>query len=324
MNKPGIRTFDDQWIRSRRRIKNRVDPYRPYQILTEPERTREGNVEEVNTIFLTNRECGFTCLMCDLWKNTTDDTVPEGAVPAQIEWALQRLPPARHIKLYNSANFFDPRAIPESDYGRIADLVRSFDTVIVENHPRLTGERVFHFATLLRPHLQVAMGLETADPAVLKALNKKMKPEDYRRAVGMLSDRGISTRTFILLKPPFTGEEEGMIRARSSLDYAFESGSECCSVIPTRSGNGAMDQLEREGWFSPPKLGSLEEVHAYGIGLGKGDVYADTWDLHLFSSCDRCFEKRKKRIEQMNLQQIVLPFIDCTCNLRQDGLKIDY
>ena len=58
--------------------------------------------------------------MCDLWKNTLTETVPVGAIPAQIEYALARLPAARVIKLYNSGSFFDPRAIPVADYPAIA------------------------------------------------------------------------------------------------------------------------------------------------------------------------------------------------------------
>jgi radical SAM enzyme (TIGR01210 family) len=308
-----MRTPDDQWIRSLRGKKNTVDPYIPYHYLVEYERTGQGTPEEVITLFLTNRECGFTCLMCDLWKNTTDVTVPEGAIPAQIEWALERLPAARHIKLYNSANFFDPGSVPPADYARIADLLRPFDTVLVENHPLLTGERVFQFARLLRPQLQVAMGLETAHPAVLQRLNKKMKAEDYRRSVGILKANGIGTRTFILLKPPFMDEEEAKDWAMISLDYAFDSGSDCCTVIPTRPGNGALYQLQQEGKFTPPLLSSLEKVQEYGIRLGRGNVFVDTWDLDRFSTCDLCFEKRKTRMEQMNLEQVVLPFIDCMC-----------
>ena len=318
MNNPGMRTFDDQWIRNQRGNKNRVDPYRPCHHVVERERTSAGIVEDVITLFLTNRECGYTCLMCDLWKNTTDTTVPHGAIPKQIEWALQRLPAARHIKLYNSGSFFDPRAIPPSDYGRIAELLQSFETVVVENHPRLTGERVFQFARMLRPRLQVAMGLETIDPDVLMRLNKKMTPDDFWKSVGILKEHGISSRAFILLKPPFTEEEAGKQWAKASLEYAFDAGSECCTVIPTRAGNGAMDLLQEEGHFTPPLLSSLEEVHAYGISMGRGNVFADTWDLKLFSSCDLCFEQRKQRLEQMNLEQVVLPFKDFACNIKQD------
>jgi len=66
----------------------------------------------VATIFLTNRECPWRCVMCDLWKNTLIDSVPLGAIPSQIDYALARLPAARQIKLYNSGSFFDTQAIP--------------------------------------------------------------------------------------------------------------------------------------------------------------------------------------------------------------------
>ncbi|HMC65711.1 MAG TPA: hypothetical protein VKI65_12295, partial [Gemmataceae bacterium] len=64
--------WDDARIVALRPPKNAVDPSRPYAFLVEPERTREGTVEDTAAVFLTNRECPFRCLMCDLWKNTTD------------------------------------------------------------------------------------------------------------------------------------------------------------------------------------------------------------------------------------------------------------
>ncbi len=313
MSNPKDLQIDDQWIRKQRGIKNRVDPFRPIHFMIEKERTLSGTIEDVITIFLTNKECRFNCLMCDLWKNTTDRPVPPGAIPTQIEWALEQLPAARHIKLYNSANFFDPGAIPPADYPRIAALVNSFETVIVENHPLLTGERCLEFSRLIRPALQVAMGLETVHPEVLLKLNKKMNSEDFRRSVKFLKQHGISSRAFILLRPPFLTEEEGIHWANESLTYAFESGTDSCVVIPTRAGNGAMEYLQQNGLFTPPLVKSLEEVHAYGIGLGAGPVFADTWDLEQFSNCDQCFEKRKERIEQLNLFQSTLPPVTCSC-----------
>src|SRR5687768_3199995 len=125
----------DRQILAARGPKNEVDPQRPYACLVEEERTAAGAVEPLATIFLTNRECPLRCTYCDLWKNTTDQRVSAGDMPAQIDFALARLAPARHVKLYNSGNFFDPQAIPREDHRAIADRVRGFQTVIVENHP---------------------------------------------------------------------------------------------------------------------------------------------------------------------------------------------
>ncbi len=84
--------IDDSWILNQRGQRNAVDPLRPYACMVEPERTTDGLVEDVATIFISNKECPFHCLMCDLWQNTTTVRVPDGAVAGQIEWALGRLP----------------------------------------------------------------------------------------------------------------------------------------------------------------------------------------------------------------------------------------
>ena len=142
----------DEWILSKRGSKNAVDPLKPYGWLVEKERTPSGRIEDTAIIFLTNRECQYHCLMCDLWKNTTDFSVPAGSIPQQIEMALNQMAPARHLKLYNSGSFFDERAIPSSDYEKIADLVSGFETVIVESHPRLVNEKCFGLGICLNPN----------------------------------------------------------------------------------------------------------------------------------------------------------------------------
>lgn len=313
MNSPPEPAIDSQWIRKVRGPRNQVDPSRPYHTLIERERTPAGSIEEVLTVFLTGRECRFTCLMCDLWKNTTEHALPPGVIPEQIRRALAALPGAKNIKLYNSASFFDNRAIPPADYPSIAELVEPFETVIVENHPLLTGEDCLQFSRMIKPALQVAMGLETIHPGVLRSLNKKMTPGDFSRAVAFLKGLDIQSRAFILLKPPFMSEKEGIIWTKRSIDFAFECGVDIVTVIPTRAGNGAMERLQRTGHFSPPALDSLEEVLEYGISLKAGPVFADTWDLERFSSCGRCFAERKERIERMNLDQQFVRKVQCNC-----------
>jgi archaeosine synthase beta-subunit len=314
MNENQEPEINDKWILKGRGNKNPVDPLKPYGWLVEKERTASGEIEDTAIIFLTNRECSFRCLMCDLWKNTTDEPVKPGAIPHQIEYALERLAPAKHLKLYNSGSFFDHRAIPPEDYKAIASLVSGFSTVIVENHPKLINERVLPFRDMLKSELHIALGLETVNPEILLKLNKKMTAEDFGLAVSFLSAHGIPSRAFILLRPPFMSEPEGIYWAERSVDFAFRSGVECCTVIPVRGGNGAMDQLKEKGLFTPPDLRSLEKVLEYGIGIKKGRVFADTWDLGMFSACDKCFTQRAERITEMNLSQKLAKSISCSCD----------
>jgi radical SAM enzyme (TIGR01210 family) len=251
--------------------------------------------------------------MCDLWKNTTDTTVPVGTIPGQIEWALERMPGIKHLKLYNSGSFFDPGAIPEKDYKRIASLVSGFESLIVESHPRLINEKCLNFRDMLKSDLHVALGLETVHREVLNKLNKQMTPEDFRRSIKFLTDHSILSRAFILLRPPYMSETGGVYWAERSIDYAFDSGVECCTVIPVRAGNGALDQLIEKGEFNQPDIRSLEAVLEYGIGLKLGRIFADTWDLGIFSSCEKCAETRKERLTAMNLSQEIISKVRCEC-----------
>lgn len=307
--------INTKWIVSKRSKKNTINPQKPYAWLVEKEHSRFGKTEDTGIIFLTNRECPFHCLMCDLWKNTTDKIVPVGAVPNQIKWALNQIPKVKHIKLYNSGSFFDKKAIPEEDYEAIALLLADFDTVIVESHPKFINNSCLSFKNLLKPKLEIAIGLETVHPKILKKLNKQMTLDDFKHSIEFLTKNEIRSRAFILLKPPFLSEPESIYWTKKSMDFAFNSGVECCTIIPVRAGNGAMDFLLSTGDFSLPSIQSLETVLEYGIELNKGRVFADVWDLELFSNCDLCLDKRIQRINEINLNQKIIAQINCSCSL---------
>lgn len=292
--------------------KNRVDPQRPHGFFLERERSATSEVVEIATIFLTNRECPWRCLMCDLWKNTTDEPVPAGAIPRQIDYALERLGPAKQIKLYNSGNFFDAQAVPAQDHSAIAERVRRFERVIVENHPKLCGQSCLRFRDECGTALEVAMGLETVHPEVLPRLNKGMTLDDFSRAVDFLLRHEIGVRAFILLRPPFLSEIQGVEWAIKSLEYAQSLGVGCCAIIPTRGGNGIMERLAASGDFKPPTVRSLEQVLEHGIAFGRGRVLADTWDIERFCDCPRCGPLRATRIRAMNLSQRCEPAIQCS------------
>ncbi len=304
----------DRWIVSRRPPRLPGDPRRPYAFFVEPERAESGEVVPVATIFLTNRECPWRCLMCDLWRHTLTTATPAGAIPAQIDHALSRLPPARCVKLFNSGSFFDRRAIPPADYAGIAQLLRPFERVVVECHPALIGPSALQFRDLLPGRLEVAMGLEIAHPQILRRLNKRMTLDRFAKAAGFLRRNGIDLRAFILVKPPFLDEDAALLWAGRSIDFAFDCGASVVSLIPTRPGNGALEALVEQGDFSPPKLATLEQSLAGGLALRRGRVFADVWDLEQFSTCAACFPARRARLQEMNHTQVIQPPVECsTC-----------
>jgi hypothetical protein len=289
-----------------------ADPFKPGGFLLEEERAASGRLVSSAVILLTNKECPWRCLMCDLWKHALTRPVPPGAIPRQIDYALGRLQTRpEQVKLYNSGSFFDPAAIPLADYPAIARRVSVAGHLVVESHPRLIGQSVLKLKDLLGPSLEVAMGLETVHPEVLPRLNKNLTLSAFRKAADFLRSRGIAVRAFVLLKPPFLNEAEGLEWALKSAEFAFASGAETLSLIPTRAGNGALDRLRQAGEFEPPRLSTLERALESLLERRQGRVFADTWDLEPFSTCAACFEQRRQRLRKMNREQIVPPRIDC-------------
>jgi archaeosine synthase beta-subunit len=301
----------DQWILARRGKRNVLDPGRPYSFLVEQERSEEGLIVDVAAIFLTNRECPWRCVMCDLWKNTLPDQLPIGAIPQQIQFALSQLGPAQQIKLYNSGSFFDRAAIPVDDYSAIARQVAPFQRVVVECHPGLIGHRVLQFRDLLQGQLEVALGLETAHPETLARLNKRMTVEQFAAAAEFLRKHNIALRVFILVKPPFQTGDEALEWCGRSVNFAFDCGASAVSLIPTRFGNGALESLAGGSQFHAPSLAHFETSIEQALAARRGRVFADVWDLEKFSTCSDCFNQRLQRLQRMNLQQIVEPNVTC-------------
>ncbi len=303
-----------RWIIGQRGLKNPLDPSRPYAWLLEKERDADGCLVNGLTIFLTNKECPWHCLMCDLWQNTLDETVPKDAIAGQLDFALGQaerqcggLAKLQQIKLYNAGSFFDGQAIPEAEDAAIAERLAKFDRVIVESHPALMGDRCLRFRDRLGGQLEVALGLETVHPEALEKLNKRVTLEQFRAAADFVTKNNMALRAFVLLQPPFVPKDESVEWAKRSVDFSQDCGATVTALIPTRTGNGAMDRLAAAGQFSEPTLGQLEDAMDYGVGRARGRVFADLWDLERFSSCADCFPQRQSRLAKQNdTQQIAL------------------
>jgi radical SAM enzyme (TIGR01210 family) len=304
------------WILAQRPARDGApDPDAPQGVFLERERLASGAIASCGVVLLTNRECPWRCLMCDLWKGTTPDSVAAGAIPRQLEVAVRRwsesgaLP--EQVKLYNSGSFFDPAAIPPADYGPIARRIGFARHVVVESHPLLVGDRARALRDLLSGSLEVALGLETAHPQVLAKLNKGFGLAQFSRAAEFLAAEGIALRAFLLVNPPFLDGPAALEWVVKSAEFAFACGAGAVTLIPTRAGNGAMERLRASGEYVPPTLAALEQAQRAALALGRGRVFADTWGLETFSACPRCLAARRGRLEAVNLTQRDAPCVRC-------------
>ena len=271
----------DRFVLDRRPPRRLHDPWRAQGLLVEDERAADQTVARVATLFLTGRECPWRCAMCDLWQHTTESDTPPGAIAAQIEAARRAISasrdPVSQMKLYNAGSFFDPRAVPESDYDAVAASLAGLTRIIVESSSVARGRRgPARFLEALHRHqpagmpppaLEVAMGLETAHPDALEQLNKQMTVDDFLVAAGRLRSLGVALRVFLLVSPPFVpGHRAGRLAAALDRRRAATPDASAISLIPTRPGNGALDALEKEGLFRPPRLRDLERSLAHRSG----------------------------------------------------------
>jgi radical SAM enzyme (TIGR01210 family) len=308
---PATNLERDKWVLEWRLPREILDPQKPYLFFVEQELSASGEILTVATIFLTNRECPWRCVMCDLWRNTLTTSLVPGAIPAQMDFALSQLAAARVLKLYNSGSFFDSRAIPVEDHPAIVERADKFERLIVENHPALVNDHCLRFRDRLKCRLEIAMGLETVHPDILAKLNKRMTLDQFSTAAAFLRAHNIDLRVFILVQPPFIPSHEAVRCAQRSVDFAFDCGATVVTLIPTRGGNGAMETLTANQQFSPPRLETLEASFSYGLDLKRGRVFADLWDADKIPSCPTCRIPRISRLHQMNLVQSNLPPARC-------------
>ena len=272
------------------------------------------------TVLLTGRECPWRCAMCDLWTFTTASDTPAGAIPAQVAAARSVLRnrgiPVNGMKLYNAGSFFDPRAVPESDYDAVAVTLTGLAHVIVESHPALVGPRVDRLIAALERHrgaglpparLEVAMGLETAHPIALEALNKRFTLAEFKDASDALARRRVALRVFLLIAPPFIASSEQDEWLLRSLDAAFVCGASVVSLVPTRPGNGTLEALASSGSFHAPSLYDIERSFALALhhAQGRGRVFVDLWDIDRFAEEQDNVAARRRVLESMNLDQRV-------------------
>lgn len=276
-----------------------IDPFRPIAAFAERELGPCGQFLETATILIANSECPFRCIYCDLWQHTLDEPTPHSAVPEQIDVALRELefnaPPnmARldQVKLYNAGNWFDGKAIPETDHAAIATRLSGVNRVVIENHPKLCDERVLGFRDRLDGQLEIAIGVETVDEVIMARLDKAVTVAGTERAIEFLQSNGIDVRAFLLFPPPFQTNDI-VTPAVESARWCFERGVTAAVLIPLRTSTGIMPQLVEQGDARQPRLDELEsavEAILPYVNRNKGQrLFVDLWDAetHFVDAAD--------------------------------------
>ncbi len=215
-------------------------------------------------LILRTRGCSWSyhsgCSMCGYW----DDTNPEigkEELENQINSFLKEHPKGEVLKIFTSGSFFDPIEIDSGlQLSIIERVLQGYDHLIVESRPEYI-RKVVGDLKKFGGRVQVAIGLESTDPSILKnSVNKNYDFGDFKEAAMLLRENGISVRTYLLLKPPFMTESEAI---RDSIKSARELAqySDFISINPMNIQRGTLvERMYKEGNYRPPWLWSVVTV----------------------------------------------------------------
>lgn len=285
------------------------DPTQYISAWREPE-VLEGQEVEAFVLILRTRGCYWArksgCSMCG-YVSDGFANVREEDLRRQWEAALRAYGGQPVVKLYNSGNYFDPSEIPPAFRQTIyEDLGDRCEKLIVENLPQLVRKPLLEEALRHLKRFEVAIGLETANDFVRdRTISKDFTFRRYLEALEVARSCGVTTKTYLLLKPPFLSEKAALQDVVASA-RAVDGRTETISINPTNVQKDTLvDRLYRRGEYRPPWLWTAVEALRGLRGSASRILCKPTGGGRPRGShnCGRCDGVVLKALEDFSLQR---------------------
>ncbi len=228
------------------------------------------------------------------------------------------------LNIYNNGSFIIDQELPEDVRNKILEAVYDkpdLQMLVVETRPEfVTTEKLVAIRDQTKSkHVEVAMGLEIKNNFYRKLLiNKGFDLCQYNHTAGIIATH-LNLRTYVLLKPPFLSEEDGIINAIETIRHSFNMGSKTVSLEACTVQNFTLVKwLHDRDLFRPPWLWSIIEVVKATHHLGKLIVGL----FQFFPSpnivpynCSQCSEKVYNAIQEYNRTLDIQHFngLSCSC-----------
>ena len=261
----------------------------------------DGEPHAVGTVYLRNGACPLACVYCALYRQAGSEAVPGSEIARQIRSARPRLGAIDGIKLYNGSSLFEPRSIrqTDADMAAIAAEVADLALVVIEARAE-QSRRAPAFAGRIGGRLEVAIGLEVADDALLRKLGKPTTTRRFRDAASRLRKEGISLRAFVLVQPPFVGPADAARLAAETFDFAVECGARVVSLLPVVAQHAPMERLRASGDFAEISAQGYFAIVAACVARGGAVVLAEAAALARLPACPDCRDGRARALETLN------------------------
>ena len=265
---------------------------------------------------------GKGCSMCGYAKDTLGRSATPEELGRQLDGVLRAYHGEPYVKFYTSGSFLDDREVDPASRERI---VRAFSgkarRLLFETLPEfVTPETVKPLRDAFAGEIEIAMGLESADPEVLgRFVTKGSPPSEYFDGFARARALGARTKAYLLLKPPYLTESEALEDVVASVRETAPR-VDAISINPVHiQGGTVVEHLFRRGRYRPPWLWSVVEALARGAEL-RGTTRLVTFPTagglprgpH---NCGRCDKAVLEALQRASLTQEFggLRELDCAC-----------
>jgi len=281
----------------------------------------DGRVVDARVIIFRTSGCYWAvksgCSMCG-YVNDTAVAVSPGDLEVQVQRFLAAYGKEPLVKVYTSGNFFDERELPpESRRLILKELGDRTEKVIVESLAHLVRPELVREGVEAVGKFEVALGLESANERVHRhAVNKPWGIADHLKAGQVIHESGGTVKTYIVVKPPFLTEREGIEDAVATARAADEV-SDTTSFNPMNvQSHTLVDHLWRRHQYRAPWLWSVVEVLRRTEGLkAQRKAHPTAGGLRRGAhNCGQCDRRVIQAIEDYSLNlRGDFAGLDCAC-----------
>ncbi len=228
----------------------------------------DGRPERFLAVVLTTPGCRVAaaggCSYCGYY-NDTALAVTEEDLRAQWDMAGKAHQGEAVVKVYTSGSFFDAGEVPATARRFLLEGLRDLGSkrVVLESLPAYLTDDALREAASILPHLEIAIGLESASPAVLhRSMNKGYVLDGFLRRAPAVRAAGLGLRAYLMLRPAFLTERESLEDVAASAEVAGRWATTVSINATNIQAHTLVEDLFRRGLFRPPWLWTALEAVA--------------------------------------------------------------
>ena len=264
------------------------------------------------------------CTNCGFAQNLAAiGPVSAGDLEAQLSEALARIPTGQspvEVDLFCSGSYFNDAEVPAPAQEALLHMAArrpEVESLLVETRPEYATDARLARAVQASGGipLEVAIGLESASPAILQRIHKGFTWEDFVIAAQRVAKAGAGLVSYVLLKPIDTEEDEALQDSVDTAARVFSLGMaldcptrialEPC-FIPPRT---ALFTAFQEGRYRPPWLWTVLEAVRRVAPLGPLQVGLSDEGMNPLQvphNCDACTPRVRQALAEFNRSQDLL------------------